>query len=306
MPLLHISAAETCKGLCLRAIGINGNHIVAYLYYDGSALSNRMVEVVLNHEYIANISTNYSGALSMYAPFSLGKNTISMKYESSVVDYSLYYFGNYLSLALLPIGAAFYVFIRILSEHNAANKEVTIVFDSEQEGNCSALDKKLMLDTAVRLRKRNARMSMVKALPVSVDEISTALHELSGYRSSIGIEEPVNSACTDAYYGVLCRSAKPYREIAAKRLYETAMNTGSYVLKDGMSMSSFLKSNCVVHFVEMYSGLERRLYGSNRVSISVSACSEEKAIHALLVRCSRACAFLLFNELNGFVSVIGC
>jgi hypothetical protein len=305
-PLLHISAAETCIGLCLHAIGASGNHVVAYPYYNGSALRNRIVEVVLNHEYVANISTNYSGALSMYAPFSLGRNTISMRYEGNVVDYLLYYFGNYLSLVLLPVGASFYVFIRILSERKTSNKEVTIIFDDEQEGSYSKLDKTLVLDAAVQLRRRDARMSMVKALPVSVDEVSAALYELSGYQSSIGIEESVNSVCTDAYYGVLCRSAMPYREIAAKRLYETAMHTGSYVLKDGMSMSSFLKSNGVVHFVEMYSGLVRRLYGSNRVSISVSTCSEEKSIRALLVRCSRACAFLLFNELNGFVSVVGC
>ena len=154
--------------------------------------------------------------------------------------------------------------------------------------------------------RQNARMRMVKTMPVSVEEVSAALYELSSHRNPASIKESVNSVCTDAYYGVLCRGAMPYHEIAAKRLYETAMNTGSYARKDGMSISSFLKSNGIAHFVEMYSGPARGIYGSNRVSIAVSARGEERAIRALLERSSSSCAFLLFNELSGLLSVIGC
>ncbi len=304
--LLHISAADTCKVLCLQKVGISGNHIVAYVHYDGSVLHSRLVEVVLNDRYFASISTNYSGVLSVYAPFSLGRNMVSIEYAGSVAEYPIYYFGNYLSLALLPIGIAFYFSIKLISEHITSNKEVMIVFDCEH-GEChNSLDKRLIQDTAVQLYKRNARMRMVKALPVSVNEISAALHEHLGCPSPINNDEFIGSVCADVYLGVLCRSAMPYREIAAKRIYETAINTGSYALKDGMSVSSFLKSNCVIHFIEMHSGLKRGLYGSNHICIAVSTCSEKKEVQALLARCSGACAFMLFNELNGFMSVIGC
>jgi len=306
LPLSHIPVAETCKGLCIHAVEASGSHIVAYLYYNGSALQNRTIEVVLNHRYIANIATNDTGALSMYAPFSLGRNMISMEYKGSIVNYLFYYFASYLSLALLPIGAAFYISIRILSEHGTANKEVTINFDSEQEERRITPDKKLVLDTAAQLYGRNARTYMVKALPVSIDEISAALHEFLGHKNATGIEESVNAACANTYYGVLCKGAMPYTEIAAKRLYETAMNTGAGVLKDDMSMSSFLRANGIVHFIEMYSDAKFRLRTSGRVSIAVSARNEKKAIRALLARYSCACAFLLFNELNESVRVIGC
>ena len=83
------------------------------------------------------------------------------------------------------------------------------------------------------------------------------------------------------------------------------MNAGEYSLEDGMSMSSFLKANGVLHFAETNQGLKRR-YGRDRTCIVVSAPGEEKAVGALLSRFSGPCAFMLFNELNGFMSVIRC
>ena len=218
-PLSKITDAEACAGLCLHAVRVSGNHVVAQLYYNGSALRNRIVGVVLNNRYTANISTNDSGILSMYAPLSLGRNTVSMRYEGLAANYLFCYLGNYLSLALLPVGAAFYIAIRMLSEHSAANKKVTVVFDGGQEHTCTMLDSKLVLDTAVRLRRSNELMRMVKALPVSVGEITTALREFANCRSASSIEEFVNTVCTDAYHGVICSGATPYREIATKRLY---------------------------------------------------------------------------------------
>jgi hypothetical protein len=210
------------------------------------------------------------------------------------------------SLAFLPIGIAFYLSIRIISDHIASNKEVTIVFDCGQDECHNTLDKRSVQDITMQLYKQNAHMRMVKALPVNVKEISAALNEYSGYLRSINNEEFIEAVCTDVYQGVLCRSTMPYREIAAKRLYETAINTGAHILRDGMSVPSFLKSNCVVHFIEMHSGLKHRLNGSRHIRIAASTRSEKKEVQALLVRRSNMCAFLLFNELNGFMSVIGC
>lgn len=303
-PLLHISVAETCKALCLHSIETSGNHVVAYLYYNGTALRNRIVEVVLNQKYIANVSTNHTSALNMYAPFSIGKNIISMKYEGSTIQHIFYYFGNYLSLALLPTGAAVYVSIRLLSNHSASNKEVTIVFEKEHEEKGTVSNKEVVMDTIAQLHRQNARMCMIKALPVSVDEVFDALHGFGDQRH-VSSKEYLNTVCVDAYYGVLCNGEIPYREVVAKKLYEKAMKTGKYILKKGMSVSAFLRSNSVIHFSEICS-MERTSKSPDCLNISVLTYDEEKAARLLLARCSRACTFLLFNELNGFVSVTRC
>jgi hypothetical protein len=302
--LQQLPAAEACNGLCLRGVETSGNHIVAQLYYYGSALHNRVVNVTLNRRYVVIIRTNESGALSMYAPLSLGKNTVSVTYGSSTVDGVIYYFGDLLGLALLPIGAASYAAIRILSERSTANKEVTIAFDGEHEGTETVLDGASALETVMRLQRGNAHWRMVRALPVSVDDAYAALCGLSDSEKKPDMERV--GAVTETYHGIFCRSTTPYREIAAKKLYESAMNTGGYVAKEGMSIASFLKVNGIMHFAERRSGTWRRLHESSHINISISDRSEESTFESLLARRSSACAFLLFNELNGFVDVIRC
>jgi hypothetical protein len=304
--LFHDSLNTTCKLFCLNSIRINGNHILAHLYYGNGPLSRSVVEVIINHEYVSNISTNSSGMLDVYAPLSIGKNALNMRYKNSAISYTVYYFGGSLGLLLVPVGAAVCLLIAAISERCAADKEIRMSFGSEGKAHHTVRDKKLVFDAIERLRRLNFRRHMVRKLPVTLDDITDALEEISCSNDRTGTSEFVRETCTGAYRGVLCSSEKPYREIAAKRIYESAMTTGTYALRDGMSLSAFLKENRIFHFEEVRSSTGLTFGTQCSINITLFTECEGRALATLMMSGTGKGAFALFNDLNGFLRVIQC
>lgn len=293
--------ADSCQTLCISRTSTDGNRLTAYLSYGGAPLRDSLVNVALNNVSSATVLTDSSGGFALYAPFHLGRNVLSFQYEGSKATRSLYYFGSLSGLALIPIGAAFYAALRRSSRFASANSDVTLSYAPDSSVLGAGISRELVCGIAARMRGSNAYA--FKGLPPSVDEVSDCVKELTGAASAPYVRAAAARACLDAYYGVLCIGTLPYREVVAKKLYESAINCGAYSAIGSKSIRGFFKRNGIVPFMD-YAAAPAALRTS-KLSIAVLG-MEGSALRALSLRASRSSSFLLFNELNGLVDVVKC
>lgn len=214
-------------------------------------------------------------------------------------------YGDFLGIMLIPAGAMVFVLLKIVSDSRASNREINVAFEEDQGKDLEVPGKRALLEAAKRVRRLNDSVRMIKGLPSSTDEALSSLAGIQAGRNA-GLAEPPGSADTNEFYGVFCAGARPYREVILKKLYESAINYGTYVLRNDMSSSSFFRENGIIPAADVPSRALRSLKDAKCLKAVAVDVSEERALASLFSRCSGPCASMLFNALNNAFEVIWC
>jgi hypothetical protein len=247
--LYSLSSYQTisCSALCVSNFSSKGDYAIsATIAYSSGKLKGATILVTINSAYKAAIATNDFSGLQFQAPLRLGINTLRFKYANSEASLSFFYFGEMLYAMLIPLGAIFFLIMRLLAS-NLSNKNRIIFYfndeivpEAEDDGIKYAIDlleqktKRAIADLPERISDLRAELNSINKMD-GRKRIQKDEEYLSQKIALLGVAKPIS--------GHVSRCPLTKQAIGARILYENAIISGSCISLNSKNARGFIKAN---------------------------------------------------------------
>jgi hypothetical protein len=307
--LFSTYSAIHCSALCISNFSSKGNYaIAATISYSGHKLSAVKVLVLINSKYKSSMVTSSGSNLRFQAPLKIGMNTVKVEYGNSGASVKFFYMGGLLYTLLVPLGAIFFMLIKLLAYESLGKNKVAFHFNDGIMPNNEAAILRYALDSVVQKGKR-----AVAGLPELISDVSSSLSLL--YRM-----EGVQKIQKDGEYllkkiealGVAhvlsgCVGYSPATKSAAgaRIFYENAVLSGSPVALSPRVAKTFIDANNIVFQTDL--SIPRLLDSVSRqgkINLILFGGAEKHALSRAFRTYSKLGAALLMMRLNGTLHVL--
>ena len=290
MPFILARPSLKCDGLCIAHLNIKGTDIAGIVTYGESQVKNATIGMLLNGKYKDTLRV--SGDMSISAPFRFGQNSLILNYRNQHAVVSFWYFDGYTDFLVVPIGICILVLLLYLSNMNAMRFNVNF----HEEGSPTN-DAAMQINEAVKMAiERSACTKLIKDLPINANEFAAEACLIMGEeRPSNGYryEQAMAAAAmeSDLFYsdGMLIKKHDA-QAVAARRVYDSAMYNGNYIINRTKSASGLLSVNKMMTAESGYADILKAVkrWGSVRL-----ICNGHEPKNALTSETASAGLFLL-------------
>lgn len=240
----------SCSMLCLSNFSSKGNYAIsATMTHSSEELRNRTVLVTINNAYKAAITTNGFSSLQFQAPLKLGINTLRFQYANSGASVSFFYFGGMLYALLIPLGAIFFLIMKLLASNISNKNRVVFYFndklipEAEEDG----------IRYAVNSLEQKTKRAIVN-LPERICDLTAELQSINGAEGRKRMQKDVEYlsqkieilGIAKPMFGHISRLTLSKQIIGARIFYENAIVSGSGMSLISRNAERFITANNII------------------------------------------------------------
>jgi hypothetical protein len=293
-----------CK-LCIIHLTVKDSTIIeAKLNYASSNLPNSNVIITVNNKYEDTVRTNSSSYIKVSAPLGIGQNLIRFSYNGSSVAAYIGYFGNYLAFALVPVGAAFFLFIKFFYSRSDQRKPISFYNESDN-GGCSATELECAFSS---LAESNERQRFVKELPQNPEEVANGLSSYGGCANApdvIYLSKKIKAyGIAEEKFGLLKRGTLSLEDIAAYKIYDAAVNEGIYETKNASTPKDLLERNGAIMFIGLTPDTLCKSVSHSGKALLIIPPDEQKPFEHTTRSFTKLGALIIMLDLSGMMGVL--